>query len=263
MDLLTDLCLPGTCAEASLGGYPLGWLRAPAGWDTGRTVLSEHLFYLVDAGNIDLELPGGRSLLAAGDAALIPPGAAFRARAAPGPRPAFWRLRMILPRPWGGAPVITGCRDLEPVVAQLVAEVVGSARYRRERIHGLVLALLADLARRGASADGHRLDAGQRQRLERHADGDPEATPRDLARQLDLTLDYFTRVFRRTYGRPPRRWLLERRMHAAAVRVAETDQPITAIATALGYDDPRLFVRQFRQVLGQPPGRFRARMRTS
>lgn len=262
MDLLAALAAGHAPADATLDGYPLGWLRVPLSWDTGIRRLDEHLLYLIASGSITVET--GDSILEAGAgcAVLIPPHSTFRATAG-GTPPAFWRVRLRLPQPWDGPIAIAHAQDLEPVVSRLVSEAAGTAPHRDAAIRGLLLVLLASLRRLSASSRAQRLTAAQCALLERHADAHPEATPRDLARRLGLTLDYATRLVRATFGRPPRRWLLERRMHAAAVRVAEGDEPIARIAEDLGYADPRLFGRQFRQVLGAPPGRFRARVRTA
>lgn len=261
MDLLTALATGRTPADATLDGFPLGWLQAPPAWDTGVRQLDEHLFYLVGLGSIALEIGDSSYEAHAGCAVLIPPKTPFRSRSGSA-RPAFWRARLRLPSRWDGPLVTPDAQELEPVISLLIAEASGQAAHRDAAVRGLLLVLLAGLRRLDGGTPERRLTAAQRALLERHADADPDATPRDLARQLGLTLDYATRLVRATYGRPPRRWLLERRMHAAAVRVAEGDEPIARIAQDLGYADPRLFGRQFRQILGAPPGRFRDRVRT-
>ncbi len=245
----------------SLSGHTLGHLRAPVAWDTGERRLDQHLLYLVTRGGFQLTSAGMTFDLRSGDLALIPPETSFRARWTGGPRPTFWRLRLTLPTTWDGPLVTAGCHDCEPLVALLVGEATHRQAFHDERVRGLLLALLAQLTRRAGDTPAHRLPVAQCTLLERYADAHDEATPRDLARQLELTLDYFTRLFGRTYGRPPRRWLLERRMQHAAAQVAESDLPIERIAADLGFADARLFGRQFRAVLGQPPGRFRSSVR--
>ena len=265
MKLLNALLDRHQPVSVSLSGYPVGYLQAPLEWDTGERVLDQHLLYLVMQGGFDLTAGGQQvALVAAGDLVLISPGTPFRATWTTGPRPAFWRLRLSLPVPWRGPLVSHGCHDCEALIAQLVAETTQSTAFHTECRRGLLLALFARLARHTqVAATSNQLSPSQRTRLERFADEHDDATPRDLARQLDLTLDYLTRLFTRTYGRPPRRWLLERRMQHAAVQVAESDLSIERIATDLGYADARLFGRQFRAVLGQPPGRFRSSVRST
>lgn len=260
MDVLAALTAGRVPADATLDGYPLGWLQAPLAWDTGVRRLDEHLFYLIGSGLIVLQTGDDRQVVTAGCAVLIPPKTPFRTQAGT-TSPSFWRIRLRLPGRWDGPVVIPQAQDLEPVVAHLVSEAAVSSEHREAVIRGLLLVLLASLRRLAAGRPEHRLSTAQRSLLERHADTHPDATPRDLMRQLDLTHDYGTRLFRATFGRPPRRWLLERRMHAAAVRVSESDAPIARIADELGYADVRLFARQFRDVLGHPPGRFRTRVR--
>lgn len=261
MDPLAALARGATPAEVSLDGHPLGWLRAPPGWDTGRRTLDLHLLFLLESGEMDVEIADGRHLLGPGWALLVPPGVPFRARGGRR-RPVFWRLRMALPAPWPAGRAIAGCHELEPVMAALVAEAgAGRARdlQRAAAVRGGLLLLLAGLARRCAADRGRRLTAAQQVAVERHAEANPRATPRELARVLGLTPDYATRLFRATFGQPPRRWLLERRMHAAAVALVEGGEPLSALARRHGCADERVFGRQFRQVLGLPPARFRRR----
>jgi AraC-like DNA-binding protein len=262
MDALAALLDPRTRPGLSLDGHPLAWLRVPEAWDTGQRVLGEHLLYYLESGRISLTVNDQQMIVEAGSVILLAPGRGFRMCAASHPGPAFWRLRLGLPVAWDGAAVRAGCEDLEPVVRALVGECGAERPFAAERIRGLLLALLARLARaeEAPPAGGRRqLDGAARARLERHAAEDPRATPRDLARRLDLSLDYFTRLFRATYGRPPRAWLLEQRLLAAAVALAESAEPAARIAARLGFADPRRFSRCFRRRFGRPPGRFRAR----
>jgi AraC family transcriptional regulator len=82
-------------------------------------------------------------------------------------------------------------------------------------------------------------------------------SPADVARVVGLSSDYFTRVFRRTFGVPPRAWLLQRRIRHAANQLADTSLSVSELAYRLGYDDPCLFSRQFKSVMGASPRSFR------
>lgn len=262
MDLLQDLLDPRANFDLSLEGYPSAFISTFAAWDTGRRALPLHLLYFLESGAIHLELDSESTVVRAGSIILLAPGREFRMRVPEGEQtPAFWRLRLVLPRPWTAAAVWPRAAALQPVIAALVEELPSDRPYRRERIRGLLLALIAQLARDeslsvpiGGEA---RLGALERQRLEAHVIQNPLATPRDLARQLDLTLDYFTRRFRETYGIPPRAWLLEQRLQAAAMMLTEGSEDAVVIAQRVGFSDPRRFSRRFRQRFGNPPGRFR------
>lgn len=263
MDFLRDLLDPTTPIDLSLEGYPTAYLRAFPAWDTGLRTLSQHLLYYLESGAILLEINGECTVIRMGSIIILPPGREFRMSVPEGELPpAFWRLRLDLPRPWTAAMVWPGSANLQPVVAALVAELPAGFPYRNERIRGLLLVLFSQLAREAkvtvASDSEIHFDAIARQRLECHVAQNPLATPRDLARQLELTLDYFTRRFRETYGIPPRAWLLEQRLQAAAMMLTEGSEDAAVIAKRIGFSDPRRFSRRFRQRFGHPPGRFRS-----
>ena len=166
-------------------------------------------------------------------------------------------MRIDLPKHWTGPPVVDGCQDLRPVLAALVAEATEEQPWRSAAVRGGLLALVAGLARRLESEPIRRLNAAQQEALQRHADADLAATPRDLARVLGLTHDYASRLIHATWGRSPRRWLVERRVQAAAADLIESAAAIAVIAARHGWADERRFGRQFRRICGMPPGRFR------
>lgn len=236
-----------------------GLITVPRGWDTDERVIPNALIYLILRGGMRL-VSGGRSWdLEPGACVLVPPGPAFRFSS---PASASTILRSRLEFPGMAAlplTVCTGAWELEPVLLLLIDELSASRPHRDMRVRALA-ALLGTGLQRSASADTDGLDALQRRALaalvERHRGHG--LTPRDLARELGLTLDYFTRRFRRAYGMPPRRWLVRDRIHDAARLLAESGAPLEAIAAQLGYQDLKLFGRQFRSVMGSPPGRWRA-----
>ncbi len=64
-------------------------------------------------------------------------------------------------------------------------------------------------------------------------------------------------------GHSYRGLVTELRIDRARRLLLESDQPVTAIALDLGYEDPAHFTRAFRQVLSMPPSHFRRRERAS
>ncbi|MEX0655139.1 MAG: AraC family transcriptional regulator [Phycisphaeraceae bacterium] len=82
-------------------------------------------------------------------------------------------------------------------------------------------------------------------------------TAADLAAHIGLERDYFARLFRRSFGCPPRTWLLRERVRNAAHLLVESDLPVYAIADAMGYADVAQFSRQFKRVTGRSPRTFR------
>jgi len=65
------------------------------------------------------------------------------------------------------------------------------------------------------------------------------------------------RLFARHVGVSPK-WVIRRkRLHEAAERLADDDPPdLAALAVDLGYADQAHFVRDFRDLVGVPPGSY-------
>ncbi|MFF4935051.1 helix-turn-helix transcriptional regulator [Streptomyces griseofuscus] len=81
----------------------------------------------------------------------------------------------------------------------------------------------------------------------------------DLAQMVGLSPDYFTRTFRRTYGMPPREWIIRQIIQHAAAHLDRTGKSIAQIAAFYGYPDSFLFSQQFKSVMGVPPQVYRVR----
>jgi len=79
----------------------------------------------------------------------------------------------------------------------------------------------------------------------------------EIAEQCGLSTSHFSRAFRNATGRPPHRWLMERRVEAAKARLAAGDRPLAEIAAECGFSDPSHFSRVFLKVAGQPPAAWR------
>jgi len=103
------------------------------------------------------------------------------------------------------------------------------------------------------------LSEGQIARLEHLVElrGTRKCTPGDLAAHLQLARGYFNRMFRAASGCSARAWLIDRRMHAAAQQLVESDRRVSEIADDFGYTSLFFFSRQFRKVLGVSPRTFR------
>jgi AraC-like DNA-binding protein len=69
-------------------------------------------------------------------------------------------------------------------------------------------------------------------------------------------------VFRQVVGVTPYQFCLGERMRRAAVRLATTSEPVSAIAFETGFGDLSTFNNQFRRVFGASPTRYRGRERT-
>lgn len=117
-------------------------------------------------------------------------------------------------------------------------------------------AVIADLAAQQDSlADG--LDAAPawvdkaRSRLE------AGESPETVSRALKIGYDSFRKRFTAITGLPPTRFQMLRRIEQACTLLREGELPIKEIAERTGFADEFHFSKRFRQIVGQPPGRFR------
>lgn len=91
------------------------------------------------------------------------------------------------------------------------------------------------------------------------AERDPAIrAPRDLVERFGLSERSLQRLVRRRVGFSPR-WLIQRRrLQEAAFRLREDPGAgLAEVAADLGYADQAHFTRDFRSVVGQPPGEYR------
>ena len=80
---------------------------------------------------------------------------------------------------------------------------------------------------------------------------------KDLAAELHINQDHFSRVFKRTFGYAPRIWLARERIHRIADDLQHSSLTLDELAHAYGYPDVYSFGKQFRKFIGVSPGRYR------
>jgi AraC-like DNA-binding protein len=248
---------PGLFGHHSL---ETGWkLEYPRG-------LSEHLLYFVVSGSCAATVEREQWILDAGSVLWIRPRTPFTMTAREERRTVVYRFRLAPDDETDGCltPVVLvpDAWEVRGLFDLLVAELDSALPHRAERIRGLLLVLFTSLFRKAAGdAESRVLSASARQAVDKFADDNISGRPSvaDLARVAGLSPDYFTRTFRRTYGMPPREWLVRRRIQHAAVHLDESDQTIAQVAAAYGYADSFLFSRQFKSVMGVSPQIYRAR----
>ncbi|MEH2242774.1 response regulator transcription factor [Nostoc sp.] len=79
----------------------------------------------------------------------------------------------------------------------------------------------------------------------------------DVALAVGYSPAYLTSQVRRLTGRTVNRWIVDRRMAEVCFLLQKTDQPVDAIAQAVGYQNAVHFFRQFRQYNGTTPQAWR------
>ena len=78
-----------------------------------------------------------------------------------------------------------------------------------------------------------------------------------LAEQTKLSVSYFNRAFRGTFGMSPHAFILRCRTDRAMELLSGGDEPIAQIAVACGFADQAHFSRVFSRRAGLPPGAWR------
>lgn len=81
----------------------------------------------------------------------------------------------------------------------------------------------------------------------------------ELADLAGLSPSYFSALFRKATGCGPREYQTRLRMMKSRQLLDTTDLSISAVARAVGYDDPLYFFRQFRSIHGITASEHRAR----
>lgn len=95
--------------------------------------------------------------------------------------------------------------------------------------------------------------------IEANAGEPSDVTLSALAAAVAMSPYHFLRTFRHVAGMTPHQFVLRTRLHRAAVRIRQTNDPITAIALDAGFQDLSTFNHRFRRVMGVSPTRYRAR----
>lgn len=80
----------------------------------------------------------------------------------------------------------------------------------------------------------------------------------DMARRLNVSDDYFRRIFRLAFGKSPLDALTEARIDRACMMLKSTGETIARIAEDVGYDNPHYFSRIFKQHTRQTPSGYRS-----
>jgi AraC-like DNA-binding protein len=109
----------------------------------------------------------------------------------------------------------------------------------------------------------HRLAPWLARRLRAYIDANLANSIRiaDLAAITGLSVSYFFRAFKGSFGMPPHAYIVRRRLERGQSMLLSTNDPICQIALACGLSDQAHFSRLFHREIGQPPGVWRRQRR--
>lgn len=83
-------------------------------------------------------------------------------------------------------------------------------------------------------------------------------TVADLAQAARLSEAHFSREFARTFGEPPHRYLMRRRLERAAALLRNTDWPVARICHTVGLQSVGSFTTRFGLAYAMTPLAYRA-----
>lgn len=239
-------------------------------WRIPRVMMSEHLVVFHERGFLGLTLEDRRVIVDPGALIWIPPGRIREIWVREMKEPArYYKMRFnlrldgveltfsstsrVARRAWSVANDFQALSD----------EVLDGGSHHQERSRALLASFSAMAFRefeRGGDAE-RRLDDRQKRTLDRFMSENVHAALRsaDLADHLNLSLDYFSRLFKQTYGMAPRSYLKRHRIRHAASRLLESNARVKELAHELSYDNINLFCRQFREEMKASPNQYRRR----
>ena len=82
-----------------------------------------------------------------------------------------------------------------------------------------------------------------------------------LAKDFGYNPDYFSHVFKETFGVSPQKYVINKRIAAAKHLLLTTDKSVSEIALSCGFSDPLYFTRMFSKETGAAPSVFRKRFK--
>lgn len=86
---------------------------------------------------------------------------------------------------------------------------------------------------------------------------DKNLTVAALAAEFGYSIDYFSHVFKKTFGISPQKFIINKRIAAAKHLLLTTDNTVAQIALSCGFTDPLYFTRIFSKEMGASPTAFK------
>lgn len=77
------------------------------------------------------------------------------------------------------------------------------------------------------------------------------------AKSLNFSVSHFQNVYRNLFGISFGNDVIHHRIHQACLLLTETDYPISRIGSMCGYHSDNYFIRQFKQMTGTTPSKYR------
>ena len=83
----------------------------------------------------------------------------------------------------------------------------------------------------------------------------------DVAEHVNLSSEYFTRLFKKETGQNIKDYIIQAKIDAAKDLLARSDIPVSLIAMEMGYDNFSYFTQIFKKICGTTPSDYRKEIR--
>ena len=159
-----------------------------------------------------------------------------------------------------GAAHLTDPEPVAAVMRAIMEEGRGTGRHREENCALLARLLLRRIHERAgipapANPLAQRTFNRCREYIERHFT--TLTTLRAVAEACDVTVPYLCRLFDQFFDGSPYEYLTRLKMNRAESLLLRPTLPISEVAAAVGYKDPKLFARNFKATFGNSPTQYR------
>ncbi len=80
-----------------------------------------------------------------------------------------------------------------------------------------------------------------------------ELTVDEISKKLNLSPEYFRKIFASVYGTSPKKYMLELRIQRAKELMLSNDMTVSKISMLCGYENESYFCREFKRITGHTP----------
>lgn len=237
-------------------------------FDNGMRSLDDHLVYYLTHGRISAWITGHKTCLKTGMIIWLSPNTHhhfwFEPKDAERANLYHFRFRLSNQEISGketGFLLRERMQDTEKLISMYYEEAQSAKRDKNQRLRNILYLLFSDCKNHGQESlkPETRLNNAVYKTIldytKSHIKDWP--SPADLASSIGYSSDYFTRVFRKSFDITPQRWLVQQRIRAIAEEMENSPRSISEVAFDYGYKDIYFFSRQFKQVIGISPRRWR------
>lgn len=242
------------------------------GWNHKSKGHPEHLFYFVLNGSFQALVNGEKFIVDRNSVAITPAHTSFNFRSDQEGPIELYRFRVSLQTKHGKHPAlptflhINGAEHCLHLFEQISHETEYPNYISPWKLRGLLLVLLSELSltsEQNENSTERTLYHSEIRKIRDyfHRNHIDWPQPGDLAAVVELSSGYFTKVFKRTFGISPRRWIVEERIRLASLYLMESGKNISEVSETFGYSDVFFFSQQFKKITGLSPSGYIKRNR--